>query len=75
MKSISATHAAVLSVCIVFAASGCRELGGPSMVLPGKAVGDPVAQGQAVAYIGDVFSEAQKVLAALPPSEPMPDGY
>lgn len=75
MKPISATRAAMFFVCIAFAVSGCHELGSPSMVLPAKAVVDQFAQGPAGAYIGDVFSEAEKVLAALPPSEPMPNGY
>lgn len=63
-------------VCIAFAVSGCHELGSPSMVLPAKAMGDQVAQGQPVAYIGEVFSDAQKALAALPRNEPdlMPYG-
>ena len=73
MKSISAAHAANFLVGIAFAVSGCHEIGSP--VSPAKAVGDPVAQGQPAAYIGDLFSEAEKVLAALPPSEPMPNGY
>ena len=75
MKPISATHAAMFFVCIAFAVSGCHELGSPSMALPAKAVADQVSQGQPAPYIGDVFSEAQKVLAALPPGEPMPNGY
>ena len=73
MKSISATHAAMFFVCIAFAASACHEIGSP--VSPAQAMGDPAAQGQPALYIGDAFSEAEKVLAALPPSEPMPNGY
>lgn len=70
-----ATHAAMFFVCIAFSVSGCHEIGSPSMALPAKAVGDQAMQAQAAPYIGDVFSEAEKVLAALPPSEPMPNGY
>lgn len=75
MKSIRGTHAA-MCVCIAFVASGCHELGSPSVVLPAKAVGHQLAQGEPGAYIGDVFSEVQKALAALPRNEPdlMPYG-
>lgn len=73
MKSISATYAAMFSVSMAFVASGCHELGSPPVVLPAKAAGDQVAQGQPVAYIGDVFSEAEKALAALPRGEPEPN--
>jgi len=75
MKSISATHAAMFFVCTAFAVSACHEIGSPSMASPARTAGDPAAQGQATLYIGDAFSEAEKVLAALPASEPMPNGY
>lgn len=76
MKSIGGTHAAMFVACIAFAVSGCHELGSPSVVLPAKAVGHQLAQGEPGAYIGDVFSEVQKALAALPRNEPdlMPYG-
>lgn len=70
MKSISATHAAMFFVCIAFAVSGCHGIGTSSTALPAQAV-----QSQAVPYIGDVFYESEKVLAALPASEPMPNGF
>ena len=73
MKSISGTHAAMFFVCIAFAVSGCRDLGSPSMALPAKAIGDQMAQGLPVAYIGDVFSEVEKALATLPRGEPEPN--
>ena len=67
MKSIRGTHAAMF-VCIALAASGCHQLSSQSLVVPAKAVGRDVAQGESGTYFGDAFSEVQKALAALPAS-------
>ena len=55
--------------CLAIAASGCHEMNSQSMELLSKAVVANDAD-EKPAYIGDIFSEVQKALAALPRSEP-----
>lgn len=74
MNPIGGTLAAVL-VCMAFGASGCHESGNPSMVHPAKVADDKSAQERVGVYFGDIFSDAEKALAALPARGPDPTPF